>query len=66
MTTETKKRREMMKLLRTSEKIDCLDNRAYLALLSLRIEMTAKNLNAKLATLNKAWLPSIGPERVAG
>ncbi len=48
-------KRRLMKLLRESETIDCLDLRSYLTILSLKIEMQGKNLNQKLATLVKQF-----------
>lgn len=49
------KRRELIKLLKTEQTIDCLTLSAYLTMLKLSIEITAKDPNKHVAKLVRAW-----------
>lgn len=44
-------RRSAIKLLRTEPRITCLDQRSYLNMLALKIELAARDLHARLAEL---------------
>jgi hypothetical protein len=48
-------RREAIKLLKTEKEITALDQRSYLTLLALKVEIGARDLTVPLAKITKAW-----------